>query len=294
MIEVHASAQVILHIGETIGQCERQLRNRIGTSFGNVVATYGNAVKITNGAFNEGLLNISHQAQCKFRRENARILSLVFFKYVRLHRSTNLSKGFGFELFIDVSWQHFIASASEDHEAKAIVSFGQFTLVLWTLHALRFPLGMQDFFYIIFHPVFENVFLATLICCGIEEKGEQNGSGPIDCHGNTGSRITKIKSTVELFRIINGANAHAAVADFSKDIRTSSGITSIKSDTIKCRGKPLCRHPVRDIVKALVCALGSSFTRKHPSRIFSFSFEWINAGRIWKVTREILLQRPTY
>ena len=63
VVDVHATRQVGLHKCEAIGKREGQLRNRVGTGFGDVIAADGHAVEITHLVIDKILCNVAHHLQ---------------------------------------------------------------------------------------------------------------------------------------------------------------------------------------------------------------------------------------
>src|SRR5690554_729066 len=67
LIDVHTTAQVVFYIGKSVGQSKGQLRNRIRSSFGDVITAYRYRIEISHFFIDEIFLNISHQTQRKLR-----------------------------------------------------------------------------------------------------------------------------------------------------------------------------------------------------------------------------------
>jgi len=57
--DIHASAQIIFHVSETIGECECQLRNRVGAGFRDMITGNETEIEIPDVFFNEVLLHIA-------------------------------------------------------------------------------------------------------------------------------------------------------------------------------------------------------------------------------------------
>jgi len=57
---VHAACQVRFHEGEAVGQCERQLADRVGPSFGNVVTRDGHRVEVAHVVVHKVLRDVAH------------------------------------------------------------------------------------------------------------------------------------------------------------------------------------------------------------------------------------------
>src|SRR4051794_39324147 len=60
IVDRHAAAEVILHIGKSVGEGEGQLRDRVGAGFSNVVAADTDTIEITNALIDKKLLNVAH------------------------------------------------------------------------------------------------------------------------------------------------------------------------------------------------------------------------------------------
>ena len=141
LVQVHASAQVVLDVGKTVSKGKGQLRDRIGAGFGDVVPTDGYAVEVADGAVNERGLHITHQPQGKLRRENARVLGLVLLQNVRLNRTACLAHGLCLQPGVHLGGQYLIARASQQQQAQTIVSLGQVAEVGRAFQPLVFPFG---------------------------------------------------------------------------------------------------------------------------------------------------------
>ena len=93
IIDVHAPGQVGFDEGETVGQREGKLRDRVRSGFGDVVAGYGHRIKIADVVIDEVLLNVPHHAQAEFRGKNTGILPLVLLQDIGLHGAAHVFQG---------------------------------------------------------------------------------------------------------------------------------------------------------------------------------------------------------
>ena len=292
LVQVHATAQVVFDVGESIGERKGQLRDRVGTCLCNVIAADRNAVEVANRAVDERCLYIAHQAQGEFRGENAGVLGLIFFQDIGLDRTANLAHRLRLQALVVGRWENFIACATEQQEAESVVSFGQISLVNGALQASVFPFRSQHTFDLVFQSVFPDEFFAVLIDRGIQEESQKDGSRAIDGHGYAGGGSTQVEAAVEFLRIVQAAYADSAVSHLAIDVRASVGVAAIERDAVKGRGEALSGHALRDVVEALVRALGSAFSGKHAGRVFALSLERIDSCGVWKAAGQVFLQRP--
>ena len=101
---------------KAIRQRERQLADRVGASFGNVVAADGHAVEVSHVVVHKILRNIAHDLERKLGREDAGVLALVFLQDVGLHRAAHIgqhpfanfgSLGFGVDSVDLILWNSY-------------------------------------------------------------------------------------------------------------------------------------------------------------------------------------------
>ncbi len=90
IVDVHAARQVGFHKGETVTQRERQLADRVGPGFGNVVTRDGHRVEVAHVVVHEVLCDVAHHLEAELGREDAGVLTLVLFEDVRLHRAAHV------------------------------------------------------------------------------------------------------------------------------------------------------------------------------------------------------------
>ena len=75
----HAAREIGLDESEAVRKCKRELADRIRAGFGDVITRNRDRVKITHLILRKVFLNVAHDLEAKFCRENAGILALVFF-----------------------------------------------------------------------------------------------------------------------------------------------------------------------------------------------------------------------
>ena len=119
-----------------------------------------------------------------------------------------------------------------------------------------------------------------LVYCGVQEERKQNRSRAVDGHRHTGRRVAEVESAVEFLGVVETADAHAAVAHFAVNVRTSIGIAAVQRNAVKGSGQPFGRHSLRYVVESLVGSLRSAFSGKHARRILALALERINARRV--------------
>ena len=93
VIDGHAARQIGLNEGEAVGQRERQLADRVGAGFGDVIAADAHRIEVANLVAHEELGDITHHLEAELDREDAGVLALVFFEDVGLHRAAHLRQG---------------------------------------------------------------------------------------------------------------------------------------------------------------------------------------------------------
>ena len=110
VVDVHTPAQVIFHIGKSIGQCKGKLGDGVGTRLCDMITADADAVEVLHFMLDEELLHITHQFECEFGAEDAGVLRLVFFEYVCLHRAPYGRQGPCLDLRIYIRRQHILSA----------------------------------------------------------------------------------------------------------------------------------------------------------------------------------------
>ena len=157
----------------------------------------------------EVVLYVSHEAQGKLGGEDARVLGLVLLQDVGLDGATNAVERFGFQRRVGLGVKHFVAGASQQHQAEAIIAFGKFTVVGGAGESAVVPFGLQDVFHLVLEALFADVRFTSLIDGRIQEESQHDGSGTIDGHGDACGGGTEVEAAVQFFGVIQAANAHA-------------------------------------------------------------------------------------
>ncbi len=129
IVDLHAARQVVLDDGEAVAERERQLRDRIGPGFGDVVAGDGHRIEIADAVFHEELLDVAHHAQGEFGAEDAGVLRLVFLQDVGLHGAAHQGQGFSADTGVGFGIQQLIAGQAQQGQAQAVVGRRQFAVV---------------------------------------------------------------------------------------------------------------------------------------------------------------------
>jgi hypothetical protein len=93
----HAAGQVVLQVGEPVGQGEGQLADGVGPGFGDVVAGDGYRVEIAHIVFDEIGLDVTHHLEGEIDGEDAGVLPLVFLEDVGLNRAAHIGEHHGLD-----------------------------------------------------------------------------------------------------------------------------------------------------------------------------------------------------
>ncbi len=93
VVDVHAAREISLDEGESVGQRERQLRDRVRAGLGDVVARDRHRIEIPDVVLDEILLDVSHHLEAELGGEDAGVLPLVFLENVRLDRAAHRRQG---------------------------------------------------------------------------------------------------------------------------------------------------------------------------------------------------------
>src|SRR5690606_16594308 len=93
VVDVHATGEVVLDDGETVGQGESQLADRVRAGFGDVIAGDGHRVEVAHLVIDKVLLDVAHHAQRELGGEDAGVLRLVFLEDVGLHGAAHGGQG---------------------------------------------------------------------------------------------------------------------------------------------------------------------------------------------------------
>ena len=228
LVDVHAPAQVVLHVGESVGQGERQLGDGIRTGFGDVVAADRDRVKVADVVADEMVLHVAHQPQRKLRGEDAGVLGLVFFQNVRLHGAPHTGQGLGLERVVGRLVEHVVARASQEQEPKSVVAFRQIAVVGGTGQPAVVPFGLQHSLHLGFHAMLAEVFFASLVDGRIQEEPEQHWRRAVDGHGHARVGRAEVEAAVEFFGVVEAANAHPRISNFPVDVRSDVGVAAIQ------------------------------------------------------------------
>src|SRR5690606_15438289 len=94
------------------------------------------------------------------------------------------------------------------------------------------------------------------------------------------------------FSVVQTADRHTGIPDFSVDVRTQMRIVSVQRHRVKRGRKALGWHSLTDVVETLVGALRSALAGKHSAWIFALALKWIKSRCKRKFTRNIFLQTP--
>ena len=122
LVNFHAPREIVLNNCKPIGQRERELADRVRTSFCDVISANRNAVIIAHAVINEELLYVAHHFHCEFSREDAGILRLVFLENVSLYRAADRRE----RLFADarkgICIDYLVTGYAQQAQSQTIVS----------------------------------------------------------------------------------------------------------------------------------------------------------------------------
>ena len=253
LVDVHASAAVVLHVGEPVGECQRELRDGVGARLSDVVARNGHGVVVANAVVDVVLLHVAHEFERKGRGEDAGVLRLVFLENVGLDRPSDRLQGSCLDFSVGGSVHHFVASSSHGGQTKSVVAFGEFASVgrVKQLHRLA---------------LLDQVGFHLLVDGSVEEEGENDGRWPVDGHRDRGVGVAQIKAGVEPLGVVGRGDGNTGIADLAPNVRAASGVPSVERDRVKGRGKTNVVLALAQVVEAAVGALGLAFTCKHAGR----------------------------
>ena len=89
---MHAAGEVGLHVGEAVGQGERQLADGVRPGLGDVIPGDRHRVEVAHLLLDEPLLDVRHHPQGELRGEQAGVLALILFEDVGLHGATDVGQ----------------------------------------------------------------------------------------------------------------------------------------------------------------------------------------------------------
>ncbi len=235
VVDVHSARQVVLDEREAVRERERELRDRVRPRFGDVIPGYRNRVEVTHFAVDEILLNVPHQAEGELGREDARVLRLIFFEDIGLHRAAHRREGGRANLLVRLARKHFVARHAEQHETEAVVPLGEVALVRRARGAafgvergdFRFDLGRL--------PLRDDPPLALLIDRGVQEEAEEHRRRAVDRHRHRRRRIGEIEARIELLRVVDIRDRDAGVSDFAVDVGAPVGVFTVKRHRVERR-----------------------------------------------------------
>ncbi len=136
------------------------------------------------------LLHVAHEAQRKGRREDARVLRLVFLEDVRLHRAAHRLQGLRPDPRIGLRVHERVPTTAHRRKAEAVVTFGQIAAVGPVFDGQRLALLGE-------------VPLDLLVDGGVEEEGEDDGRGSVDRHADARVAIAQIEARVQPLGVVH-------------------------------------------------------------------------------------------
>ena len=292
LVDVHAPAQVVLHVGESVGQGERQLGDRIRAGLGDVVAADGDRVEVSDVVADEVVLHVAHQPKRKLRGEDARVLGLVFFQDVGLHGAPHAAQGLGLQRAVGGRVEDFVARASQEQQAQPVVAFRQIAVVGGAGQSAVVPFGLQHGLHLGFHAVLADVLFAALVDGGVQEKPKQHRRRAVDGHGHAGVGRAEVEPAVELLGVVQAADADPGVPDFPVNVWPDMGVASVQGHRVKRRRQALGWHAQGDVVETLVGALRPTFAGEHARGILALPLEGVNASGVGEGAGQVFLQVP--
>ena len=220
LVDVHASAAVVFHVGEAVGERQGELRDGVGTRLSDVVARDGHGVVVANAVVDVVLLHVAHEFERKGRGEDAGVLRLVFLENVSLDRSTHRLQRSCLDFSVGVSVHHLVAPSSHGGQSKPVVPLREFSTVGRIQQLRRLALLGEVGFHL-------------LVDGGVEEEGENDGRRPVDGHRDRGVGVAQIKAGVEPLGVVGRGDGDPRVAHLAPNVRTASGVPSVESDRVK-------------------------------------------------------------
>ena len=124
------------------------------------------------------------------------------------------------------------------------------------------------------------------------KKAQQHGCRAVDGHRNRRCRVAEVEAGIKFLGVVEGADAHARIAHFAENVRSQGRVFAIERDGVESGRQAFGRQSFRDIMKPVVGTLGTAFARKHPRRVFAFTFERKHTRRIRKLSWYVLGQQP--
>ncbi len=170
------------------------------------------------------LLHVAHQAQRKGRREDARVLGLVFLQDVRLHRATHRLQGLRLDPRVGRCVHECVPTTADGREAEAVVPLGQIAAVGPVFEGQRLALLGE-------------VPLDLLVDGGVEEEGEDDGRGAVDRHADARVAVAQVEARVEPLCVVHGRDGDARVADLAPHVRPLGRVTAVQGDGVESGGE---------------------------------------------------------
>ena len=146
---------------------------------------------------------------------------------------------------------------------------------LFPLRVMRFP---SFVFYKLIH---------FLIDSAIQKHGQHDWCRSIDCHRNGCVGGGEIKTAVQCFDIVQGADADTAFTYFAVDVRAGMRIVTIECDRIKSGGEAFGRVVFAEIMEPLVCPDRGALTGELSLRLFTTPLEGKSSCCEGKTTGQI-------
>ena len=163
-------------------------------------------------------LHIPHHLQSKFRRKNTGILCLILLQNIRLHRPTHHLQCLTLDSFIHLGIHQSISRNTQRTQSKAIIALRQQSSIFRCLqpglfkrsfHRLQSLLPLTLSFQITFH---------LLINRRVHKHSQYDRSRSINGHRNGGSWRGQLKSSIQLFHIVQRTDIHSRITNFPKNI----------------------------------------------------------------------------
>ncbi len=238
--------------------------------------------------------DVAHHLQAELGGEDAGVLPLVLLEDVGLDRAAHLLERGGLDLLVGLAGQDLVARHAEEREAEAVVALGDRALVARAGHAAggveRVDPGVD--LRGLGRALLLDPLLALLVDRGVQEEAEQHRRRTVDRHRHRRRRIGEVEAGVELLGVVDAGDRHARVADLAVDVRPVVGILAVERDRVERRRQPLGRQPARDVVEALVGALGAALAGEHARRVLALALEREDARGVREVARRRLAQEP--
>ncbi len=287
---MHSPGQVVLDVGEPVGERESQLGDGVGARLGHVVAGDRHRIEVPDVPVDEVLLDVAHHSHRELHSEDAGVLGLVLFEDVGLDGPPNHRQGVALDVVVHVGWEHLVAGHPEEHQAESVVSRGELTVVAGPGAV---PIDLGDLrLHSVAETVGPDVLLALLVDRRVEEEGQHHGGRTVDRHRHRCLGVAQVEPGVQLLGIVHRGHRHSRVPHLPIDVGPFVGILPVQGDRVEGGGEPGEAHPFRQVVEPAVGPLRRSLPGEHPGGVLGGAPQRVDSGRVGETARQVLLQQP--